>query len=71
MATKFEIGELVKAMENTQGLAKGQTYEVFDIFEIPVGIFGTVVEYTLKDSQNETIPGIRNGHLILESVGWA
>lgn len=48
MKTQFDIGTVVEATVTGQGLVKGERYTVVGINARSLGIFGTVVEYTVQ-----------------------
>lgn len=61
--TVFKPGDKVKSKVNAQGLTKGETYEISDVFQKSFGIMGTIVTYKLTNGLQ-----IGNGHLVLSKA---
>lgn len=65
--TRFQIGQIVTANTNFQGLTKGNNYKITDI-AITYEVFGKMVTYYIWDDATNEELAIRNGHLILSET---
>jgi hypothetical protein len=69
MNTAFQVGDLVQANTNEQGLASDAQYTVVDVIETRF-VFGNFVCYVLNDplDLDGNKIAVRNGHLLLSKV---
>lgn len=68
--TRFQIGQIVTANTNAQGLTKGNNYKIVDLIQ-QHATWGTYVQYFLAGNSEECKNGllvISNGHLILSEA---